>query len=163
MIAVDASVSTESMESSSPGKGLTVRDEGQLLFLQLLPFLRSDLYIGVTHFSDRVRYSLPSPETGPLLPWGRTFLNESACRNLVKPVELQATYRPDVAGSMSWASDRIQAARQQYGPGPAKLILLSNGDPRDSVREMQRGRGPLLSAAKQFAEQQDSGLSGPDG
>ncbi len=124
-----------------------------MIFLQLLPFLRSDLYVGVTHFSDRVRYSLPSRETGPLLPWGRTFLNESACRNLVKPAELHVTFRPDVAEGLGWASERIQAARQQYGPGPAKLILLSNGDPRSSLREMERGRGPLLSTAKQFAEQ----------
>jgi hypothetical protein len=107
----------------------------------------------VTHFSDRVRYSLPSRETGPLLPWGQTFLNESACRNLVKPAEPQLMTRSDVAEGLGWASERIQAARQQYGPGPARLILLSNGDSRDSAREMERGRGPLLSAAKQLAEQ----------
>lgn len=155
VIAVDVS-SLDSGDSASPGpagKGLSLRDEGQLLFLQLLPFLRSDLYVGVTHFSDRVRYSLPSRETGPLLPWGQTFLNESACRNLVKPAELHLTFRSDVAEGLSWASERIQTARQQYGPGPAKLILLSNGDPRDSLREMERGRGPLLTMAKQFAEQ----------
>jgi hypothetical protein len=156
VIAVDVSVNSESALSGVPGpagRGLPLRDEGQLIFLQLLPFLRSDLYIGVTHFSDRVRYSLPSRETGPLLPWGQTFLNESACRNLVKPAELHVTLRPDVAEGLGWAAERIQAARQQYGPGPAKLILLSNGDPRDSLREMQRGSGPLLSTAKQFAEQ----------
>ncbi len=156
VIAVDVSGNMEgsdNLSAGSAGRGLTLRDEGQLIFLQLLPFLRSDLYVGVTHFSDRVRYSLPSRETGPLLPWGQTFLNESACRNLVKPAELQVTSRSDVAEGLSWASDRIQAARQQYGPGPAKLILLSNGDTRDSVREMERGRGPLLSTAKRFAEQ----------
>jgi hypothetical protein len=156
VIAVDVSGNMESSDSMSPGpagRGLTLRDEGQLVFLQLLPFLRSDLYIGVAHFSDRVRYSLPSRETGPLLPWGQAFLNESACRNLVKPADLQATFRSDVAEGLTWASERIQSARQRYGPGPAKLILLSNGDTRDSVREMERGRGPLLSTAKRFAEQ----------
>ena len=155
VIAVDASASLESVQESGPGgKGPALRDEGQLIFLQLLPFLRSDLYIGVTHFSDRIRYSLPSRETGPLLPWGRTFLSESACRNLVKPVELQVSSRPDIAESMGWAADRIQAARQQYGRGPAKLILLSRGDPRDSAREMERGRGPLLTMAQRCTEQQ---------
>jgi hypothetical protein len=157
VIAVDVSANLETLEASNAGPGgkrPTVRDEGQLVCLQLLPFLRSDLYVGVTHFSDRVRYSLPSRETGPLLPWGQTFLNESACRNLVKPVDLQLTSRPDPAEGMNWASERIQAARQQYGPGPAKLILLSRGDPRDSAREMERGRGPLLTAARRFAEQQ---------
>jgi len=156
VIAVDVSGSMESSDSGAPGpagRGLTLRDEGQLIFLQLLPFLRSELYLGVTHFSDRVRYSLPSRETGPLLPWGQTFLNESACRNLVRPAELEVTSRSEVAEGLSWASERIQAARQQYGPGPAKLILLSNGDPRDSLRERERGRGPLLSTAKRFAEQ----------
>jgi hypothetical protein len=156
VIAVDVSGNMEGSDnvSSGPaGRGLTLRDEGQLIFLQLLPFLRSDLYIGVAHFSDRVRYSLPSRETGPLLPWGQTFLNESACRNLVRPADLQVTFRSDVAEALSWASERIQAARQQCGPGPAKLILLSNGDTRDSIREMERGRGPLLSTAKRFAEQ----------
>jgi hypothetical protein len=122
----------------------------------VLPFLRSDLYIGVTHFSDRVRYSLPSRETGPLLPWGQTFLNESACRNLVRPADLQVTFRSDVAESLNWASERIQAARQQYGPGPAKLILLSNGDTRDSVREMERGRGPLLARPNGLANRRSS-------
>ena len=169
VIAVDVSGNMEDSDRLSPGPAgrglgtpnakdrvggpLTLRDEGQLIFLQLLPFLRSDLYIGVTHFSDRVRYSLPSRETGPLLPWGQTFLNESACRNLVKPAELQVTSRSDVAEGLSWASERIQAARQRYGPGPAKLVLLSNGDTRDSVREMERGRGPVLSTAQRFAEQ----------
>jgi hypothetical protein len=156
IIAVDVSGNMEGSDISSPGpagRGLTLRDEGQLIFLQLLPYLRSDLYIGVAHFSDRVRYSLPSRETGPLLPWGQTFLNESACRNLVKPAELQVTFRSDVAECLGWVSERIQAARQRYGPGPAKLILLSNGDTRDSAREMERGRGPLLSTAQRFAEQ----------
>ena len=101
-------------------RGLTLRDEGQLTFLQLLPFLRSDLYLGVAHFADRVRNSLPSRETGPLLPWGQTFLSESACRNLVKPTELQPLSRPDVAGGLSWALDRIGAAPAiRPGPGQA--------------------------------------------
>ncbi len=157
VVAVDVSGGMESSDGPSfgvAGRGLTLRDEGQLLFLQLLPFLRSDLYIGVTHFADRVEYALPSAETGPLLPWGRTFLNESACRNLVKSTLTQVPWRADMAEGMNWAFERIQAARQKYGPGPAKLLVLSNGDPRDSAREMDRGRGPLLSAAKRLAGQQ---------
>ncbi len=156
VIAVDVSGSMESSDSaaSSGGKRQTFRDEGQLVFLQMLPFLRSDLYVGVAHFSDKVRYSLPSEDTGPLLPWGQTFLTESACRNMVRPGGVQATFHTDIAESMSWASNRIAAARRQYGQGPAKLIVLTNGDPRDSARELERGRGPLLSMAKRFAEQQ---------
>ena len=157
VIAVDVSGSMESSDepaSASEGRRQTLRDEGQLIFLQMLPFLRSDLYIGVAHFSDRVRYGLPSAETGPLLPWGQTFLTESACRNLVRPAEFQATFRTDIAESMSWTLYRVAAARRQYGQGPAKLIVLTNGDPRDSAREMDRGSGPLLNMAKRFAEQQ---------
>lgn len=155
VMAVDVSASLETIENSAAaGSGQALRDEGQLLFLQLLPYLRSDLYLGVAHFSDRVRYSMPSQETGPLLPWGQTFLNESACRNLVKPVDLRMDYRPDTAAGLTWAADRIMAARQQYGPGPAKVILVNRGDARDSARELERGRGPLLTLAKRFAEQQ---------
>jgi hypothetical protein len=156
IIAVDVSGNMESSDapvSDSTGRRQTLRDEGQLIFLQLLPFLRSDLYVGVAHFSDRVRYALPSEQTGPLLSWGQTFLTESACRNLVRPAEFQGAFRTDISESMSWASGRIAAARRQYGDGPAKLIILSNGDPRDSARELDRGRGPLLSAARRFAEQ----------
>ena len=156
VIAVDVSGSMERSDATtvdSTGRRRTLRDEGQLICLQLLPFLRSDIYVGVTHFSDKVRYALPSEETGPLLPWGRTFLSESACRNLVRPAEFQGTFRTDIAESMEWAAARIRAARQQHGQGPAKLIVLSNGDPRDSARELDRGSGPLLSMAKRFAEQ----------
>lgn len=155
VIAVDVSGSMQSSDSpESGGKGPTLRDEGQLVFLQMLPFLRSDLYVGVAHFSDRVRYSLPSEDTGPLLPWGQTFLTESACRNMVRPAEFMATFRTDITESMSWASGRIAAARRQYGHGPAKLIVLTNGDPRDSARELERGRGPLQSMAKRLVEEQ---------
>ncbi|MGE5293703.1 MAG: vWA domain-containing protein, partial [Solirubrobacterales bacterium] len=155
VIAVDVSGSMESSDPPESGiKGRTFRDEGQLVFLQMLPFVRSDLYIGVAHFSDKVRYSLPSEDTGPLLPWGQTFLPESACRNMVRSAEFMATFHTDIAESMGWASSRIAAARRQHGQGPAKLIILTNGDPRDSARELERGRGPLQSMAKRFAEQQ---------
>ncbi len=155
VIAVDVSGSMESSDSpESGGKRQTLRDEGQLVFLQMLPFLRSDLHVGVAHFSDKVRYSLPSEDTGPLLPWGQTFLTESACRNMVRPAEFMATFHTDITESMGWSSGRIAAARRQHGQGPAKLIVLTNGDPRDSARELERGRGPLQSMAKRLAEQQ---------
>ncbi len=157
IIAVDVSGSMEDADApaaDSAGRRQTLRDEGQLVFLQLLPFLRSDLYVGVAHFSDRVRYALPSRETGPLLPWGQTYLNESACRNLVRPVEFRASFRSDVAESMSWAADRIRAARRQYGPGPGKLIILSNIEAYGNARELSRGSGPILDMAKRLAQQQ---------
>jgi hypothetical protein len=153
VIAVDVSGNMESSDAPSDmgGRRQTLRDDGQLIFLQLLPFLRSDLYVGVGHFSDKVRYSLPSAETGPLLPWGQTFLTESACRNMVRPVEFLGAYRTDIAESLSWAAGRIEAARRQYGPGVGKVIVLTNGAPRDSARELDRGRGPLLEMAKRVA------------
>ena len=157
VIAVDVSGSMErsdSAESGSGAKGQTLRDEGQLVFMQMLPFLRSELYLGVAHFSDRVRYSLPSADTGPLLPWGQTFLTESACRNMVKPAAFQATFRTDIGESMDWAGTRIAVARRQFGQGPGKLIILTNGDPRDSARELDRGSGPLMDRAKKMAENQ---------
>lgn len=157
VVAVDVSGAMENTDpptSDSLGRRRTLRDEGQLVFLQLLPFLYSDVYVGVTHFSDKVRYSLPSEETGPLLRWGQTYLNESACRNMVRPAEFQATYHSDVADGMNWAASRIRMARQRYGQGPGKLIILSNGDPYDSARELSRGSGPILTMAKRLAEQQ---------
>jgi hypothetical protein len=157
VIAVDVSGTMENIDVpafDAAGRRQTLRDEGQLVLLQLLPFLYSDLYVGVAHFSDKVRYSLPSEETGPLLPWGQTYLNESACRNLVRPAEFQASYRSEVAESMSWAAGRIRAARQRYGQGPGKLIILSSGDPYDSARELSRGGGPILTMARRLAEQQ---------
>ena len=156
VIAIDVSGNMESGDaavSDAAGRRQTLRDDGQLVFLQLLPFLRSDLYVGVAHFSDKVRYGLPSAETGPLLPWGQTFLTESACRNMVRSVAFQGSFRADIAESMSWAADRIGAARRQYGSGPGKLIVLTNGAPRESARELDRGRGPLLDMAKRIAGQ----------
>ncbi|MEN6575621.1 MAG: vWA domain-containing protein [Phycisphaerales bacterium] len=156
VVAIDISGNMESSDAAAPdaaGRRQTLRDDGQLVFLQLLPFLRSDLYVGVAHFSDKVRYALPSAQTGHLLPWGQTFLTESACRNMVRSVEFQGAFRADIAESMSWAASRIEAARKQYGPGSGKLIVLTNGAPRDSARELDRGRGPLLAMAKRVAEQ----------
>ncbi len=154
-IAVDVSGSMESSDAPAAdagGRRQTLRDDGQLVFLQLLPYFRSDLYVGVAHFSDKIRYALPSVGTGPLLSWGQTFLTESACRNMVRSVEFQGTFRADIAESMGWAVSRIETARRQYGQGPGKLIVLTNGAPRDSARELDRGRGPLLDMAKRVAE-----------
>ncbi len=156
VIAVDVSGNMDNSDapaSDGRGKRQTLRDDGQLVFLQLLPFLQSDLYVGVGHFSDKVRYSLPSAQTGPLLPWGQSFLTESACRNMVKSVGYQGAFRADIAESLSWAADRIEAARRQYGQGPGKVIVLTDGSPRESARELERGRGPLLDMAKRVAEQ----------
>lgn len=156
VIAVDVSGSMESSDSPQSDGGArrqTLRDEGQLVFLQMLPFLRSELYLGVAHFSDKVRYSLPSDDTGPLLPWGQTFLTESACRNMVRPAAFQGAFSADIGESMDWAAARIAAARRQHGQGPGKLIVLTNGDPRDSARELDRGGGPLMSMAKRLLDQ----------
>jgi hypothetical protein len=157
VVAVDVSGSMERSDSAQSDSGptrQTLRDEGQLFFMQMLPFLRSDLYLGVAHFSDRVRYSLPSADTGPLLPWSQTFLTESACRNMVRPAEFQATFRTDIGESMDWARARIAVARRQFGQGPGKLIVLTNGDPRDSARELDRGEGPLMDRTRKMAEDQ---------
>ena len=157
VIAVDVSGSMERSDKATAdgtGRERTLRDEGQLIFMQLLPFLRSDVYLCVAHFSDRVRYALPSSETGTLLPWGQAYLSESAYRNMVRPAEFQGTFHTDVAESMAWAARRIQAARQEYGDGTAKLILLSHGDPYDSARELNRGSGPVLEAAKRLADRE---------
>ncbi len=157
VIAVDVSGGMESIDaptSDAAGRRQTLRDEGQLVLLQLLPFMRSNLYVGVAHFSDKVRYSLPNKETGPLLPWGQTYLTESAYRNMVRPAEFEASFRNDIPEVMDWALQRIQAARRQYGQGPAKLIILSNGAPRDSARELDRGTGPTLTMAKRLTELQ---------
>lgn len=156
VVAIDVSGDMEGSDAATTdaaGRRQTLRDDGQLVFLQLLPYLRSDLYIGVAHFSDKVRYALPSAQTGHLLPWGQTFLTESACRNMVRSVEFQGAFRADIAEGMAWAAGRIEAARKQYGPGPGKLIVLTNGAPRESARELDRGSGPLLTMAKRIASQ----------
>ena len=155
VIAVDVSGSMEKADEPATdalGRRWTLRDEGQLALLQLLPFVYSDLYVGVCHFSDRVRYALPSAETGPVLPWGGNYLNEAACRNLVRPAEFLSSYQTDIAEGLDWALERIQMARRKYGDGPGKVLLLSQGDPRDSAREMSGG-GPLLAAGARLIEQ----------
>lgn len=155
IIAVDVSGSMEKADTPTTdarGRRWTLRDEGQLALLQFLPFVYSDLYVGVCHFSDRVRYALPSEETGPVLPWGGNYLSEAACRNLVRPAEFMSSFKTDIAQSLDWAMTRIQAARRKYGDGPGKVLLLSHGDPRDSSRELAGG-GPLLGAGARLAEQ----------
>jgi len=155
VIAVDVSGSMERTDTATTdarGRRWTLRDEGQLVLLQLLPFVYSDLHVGVCHFSDRVRYALPSEETGPLLPWGDSYLSEAACRNLVRPAEFMSSFRTDIPASLSWAAARIQAARQKHGAGSGKVLLLSHGSPRDSSKELDGG-GPMLRTGARLAEQ----------
>jgi hypothetical protein len=155
VIAVDVSGSMERADSATVdarGRRWTLRDEGQLVLLQLLPFVYSDLYVGVCHFSDRVRYVLPSAETGPVLPWGGNYLSEAACRNMVRPAEFLSSSQTDITQSLDWALERIQAARRLHGDGPGKVLLLSQGDPRDSSKELAGG-GPLIRAGARLAEQ----------
>ena len=155
VIAVDVSGSMERADAPAEdarGRRWTLRDEGQLTLLQLLPFVYSDLYVGVCHFSDRVRYALPSAETGPVLSWGGNYLSEAACRNLVRPAEFLRSFRTDITQSLDWALARIQAARRLHGDGPGKVLLLTHGDPRDSSKELGRG-GPLARAGARLAEQ----------
>ncbi|UCD52209.1 MAG: VWA domain-containing protein [Phycisphaerales bacterium] len=155
VIAVDVSGSMERADAPTKdarGRRWTLRDEGQLTLLQLLPFVYSDLYVGVCHFSDRVRYALPSAETGPVLSWGGNYLSEAACRNMVRPAEFLSSFRTDISRSLDWALARIQAARRLHGDGPGKVLLLTHGDPRDSSKELGRG-GPLARAGARLAEQ----------
>ncbi len=155
VIAVDVSGSMERVDAPTEdarGRRWTLRDEGQLALLQLLPYVYSDLYVGVCHFSDRVRYMLPTEGTGSVLPWGGNYLDESACRNLVRPAEFMSSFRTNIPRGLDWAMTRIQAARARYGDGPGKVLLLSHGDPQDSSRELEGG-GPLLSAGARLAEQ----------
>jgi len=155
VIAVDVSGTMERADApieDARGRRWTLRDEGQLTLLQLLPFVYSDLYVGVCHFSDRVRYALPSAETGPVLSWGGNYLSEAACRNMVRPAEFLSSFRTDIAESLDWALARIQTARRLHGDGPGKVLLLTHGDPRDSAKELGRG-GPLARAGARLAEQ----------
>ena len=155
VIAVDVSGSMERADAPTEdarGRRWTLRDEGQLALLQLLPYVYSDLYVGVCHFSDRVRYMLPTEGTGSVLPWGGNYLDEAACRNLVRPAEFMSSFRTNIPRGLDWAMTRIQAARARYGDGPGKVLLLSHGDPQNSSRELEGG-GPLLGAGARLAEQ----------
>lgn len=154
VIAIDVSGGMERADTPADdarGRKYTLRGDAQLVCMQLLPYIHSDLYIGVCHFSDRVRYTMPSEETAPLLAWGGSYLNEAACRNMVRSPDFVGSFSTEIDRPLVWASARIQAARRQHGDGPGKIILLSRGDPRVSVRDMDRG--PLLEAATQLAQQ----------
>ncbi|HPC94029.1 MAG TPA: vWA domain-containing protein [Sedimentisphaerales bacterium] len=155
VIAVDVSGGMERADTPADdgrGRRSTLRADAQLVTLQLLPYLYSDLYIGVCHFSDRVRYSLPSEETAPLLAWGGSYLNEAACRNMVRDPEFTGSFYAELDQGLDWALARIQAARRQHGNGPGKIILLSRGDPRDAARDI-RTSGPLFDAAARLTRQ----------
>ncbi len=155
VIAVDVSGSMERADSpadDSRGRRHTLRSNAQLVCMQLLPYIHSDVYVGVCHFSDRVRYVLPSEETAPLLAWGGSYLNEAACQNMVRSPDFAGSFYTEIDRPLAWASARIQAARRQHGNGPGKIILLSRGDPRDAARAMDSA-GPLLDAATRLAQQ----------
>ncbi len=155
VIAVDVSGGMERADTPADdgrGRGFTLRADAQLVTMQFLPYLYSDLHIGVCHFSDRVRYSLPSEETAPLLTWGDSYLNEAACRNMVRDPEFTGSFYAELDQGLDWALARIQAARRQHGNGPGKIILLSRGDPRDAARDI-RTSGPLFDAAARLARQ----------
>lgn len=155
VIAVDVSGSMDRADTpADDARGLrfTLRQDAQLVAMQLLPYLYSDLYVGVCHFSDRVRYALPSEETAPLLAWGGSYLNEAACRNMVRSPDFTGSFNTEIDAGLDWALARIQAARRQHGNGPGKIVLLSRGDPRDAARNMDIG-SPLHNAASRLARQ----------
>ncbi|HNY79264.1 MAG: vWA domain-containing protein [Sedimentisphaerales bacterium] len=155
VIAVDVSGGMDRADTPSDdgrGRRVTLRADAQLIAMQFLPYLYSDLHVGVCHFSDRVRYSLPSEETAPLLAWGGSYLNEAACRNMVRDPAFTGSFYAELDQGLDWALARIQAARRQHGNGPGKIILLSRGDPRDAARDIRTG-GPLLNAATRLARQ----------
>lgn len=143
VIAVDVSGSMERTDSPSQdarGRSSSLRADAQVVSMQLLPYLYSDLHIGVCHFSDRVRYVLPSEDTAPLLAWGGSYLNEAACRNMVRSPDFTGSFHTDIDRPLAWAMARIQAARRQHGDGPGKIILLSRGDSRDAAaRDLETG------------------------
>ncbi len=154
-IAVDVSGSMERADTPADdvrGLPFTLRQEAQVVAMQLLPYLYSDLHIGVCHFSDRVRYALPSEDTASLLAWGGSYLNEAACRNMVRSPDFTGSFNTDLEDGLDWALTRIQAARRQHGEGPGKVLLLSRGDPRDDARRMEIG-SPLHTAAWRLAQQ----------
>lgn len=156
VIAVDVSGSMDRADTpveDARGRRSSLRADAQVVSMQLLPYLHSDLYIGVCHFSDRVRYAMPSEETAPLLAWGGSYLNEAACRNMVRSPDFTGSFQNEIDRPLAWAMARIQAARRQHGEGPGKIILLSRGDARDAVaRDLETG-GPLFDAAARLARQ----------
>ena len=131
-------------------KDTFLRDDAQFVFLYALPRHRPNNYIGVLRFTDRVEdFEPPVPQRADdpiLLPWRKTNINVDDMKTMVRSPKSAPGSRTDVAVAMNWAHDRIRRARQQHGPGPGKLILLTDGDPTNARRQLA-GQGTVLRTA----------------
>ena len=127
----------------SEGVLQAMRDDAQVTFLQLLPFVHPRSYVGVVQFAYKVRYCRPGdaqravrPGEPALLPWHATELDRDTVRALVRSIVPEPDLRTRVEVAMDWAHQRIAMARERHGDGPAMLILLTDGDPTNAQYEL---------------------------
>ncbi|HLU46597.1 MAG TPA: hypothetical protein VK116_00885, partial [Planctomycetota bacterium] len=149
VVATDVSASmnvNDPLVRDADGKTRAIRDDAQISFLQLLPFLRRPNFVGAARFTDDVT---PVPLSGDgegLVSWDSTRIDWDRLRPTIQTVETKrGKTRLDKA--MEWALEAIEDAREKSGWGRGALILLSDGDP-DAFRGRRGdgGRGALAKA-----------------
>ena len=74
------------------GRDRALRDDAQLTFLQLLPFIHGNSYVGVFHFAENVKavnlQGTPATELRPgLMPWQNTLLDLESIRDRLDSVK----------------------------------------------------------------------------
>src|SRR5690606_4033669 len=148
VVATDVSASmnvNDPLVRDADGKTRAIRDDAQISFLQLLPFLRRPNFVGAARFTDDVT---PVPLSGDgegLVSWDSTRIDWDRLRPTIQTVETKrGKTRLDKA--MEWALEAIEDAREKSGWGRGALILLSDGDP-DAFRG-RRGDGGRGALAK---------------
>lgn len=134
------------------GKRHALRNEAQLTFFRLLPFVHPKSYVGVVQFAESVTYCQPGKDApAALIPWQDTQPGAEMLKKLVPPIEPQVHWGTLVPLGMGWGADRIRLARKAHGDGPGILILLTDGDPDNAGTELSGQTRQVTDAVAKLA------------
>jgi hypothetical protein len=154
VLAVDVSGSMDEndpLEVDPQGNSRTLRDDAQVVFLQLLPFLCLNPYVATVCFADDVTSYWPSTGDATLVSWRQTHLDYQAIRSLVDLTQPESRGGTRIYRVIDWAYSRIQQARKRHGDGTAVLIILTDGDPEHATAQLKQAHSPVLTAAGKLA------------
>lgn len=158
VLATDVSSSMNDNDPRLPREGgppQALRDDGQMTFLQLLPLLYSNTYVGVVQFSNQVTWASDITGKAALREWRRSTVTREELDELVHPIVPHDNQGTKLNVAMDWARQKIEAARKLHGDGEGMLILLTDGDPDSATLELSLlkagGKGDVITATDSLA------------
>jgi len=142
------------------GKLQAIRDDAQLTFLQLLEHLRTRHYVGICKFTDKITYGLPGgsrktvKQSQSLLDWQETSLDWETLRKQLSTKKAALFRGTRINEAIEWSYQRILLARKWCNDdGPGVLVVLTDGDPDNALKELSPRGGPVLRTADKLASE----------